>query len=127
MANLNRLVGPTLLAVAICLLACTSQGALAQDTQQPESGTPTLGNQTQLNDRQAKADAANAAFATTKANTPIVLAGSDLAHKYYLLQVVREKNNQTHVPGVAVTDVEPVVAADVVKATATNQLYEPLL
>lgn len=122
MAGLLRFVG-RMLVVSVALFTCAPQKLLAQDTQQPTNAPPA--EQTQANDDQAKAAATRAAFAAAKGNTPNVLAGSDLARKYYLLQVVREKKNKTNVPGVSVTSSGPVVAADVVQAAAADQLYEP--
>src|ERR1035437_4528800 len=115
----------TPLVLVIGAFLCISQRSLAQDTQQPPTAAPPQNEQASPADNQAKAAAARAAFAAAKANTPSVLAGSDLARKYYLLQAVRQKENRTNVPGVASTALGNVVTADVITAATADQLYEP--
>jgi hypothetical protein len=126
MANLLRYVSThTLLVVSILSVAGASRQLLAQDAPQPTMASQSEPAQTQPSDKQAKAEAAKALFADAKKNTPEVLAGSNLERKYYFLQVVRDKNNRTGVPGIANTSEGPLVIKDVVQDAAADQVYEP--
>lgn len=137
MADVLRSVAPILLVISVLSFAGASRKLLAQDAPQPTTAPQAQPTPTQPSDDQVKADAAKAAqqaraeaakvlFADAKKNTPNVLAGSNLAGKYYLLQVVRQNNNQTDVPGVAHTsDQGPLVIKDVVQEATADQVYEP--
>ena len=148
MANLLRYVGPILLVMSVLPFASAPRQLLTQDTEQPATAPQAQPTQAQPSDNQAKAEAAKAAaqaraeaakaaaqaraeaakalFNEAKTNTSVTLTGSNLARKYYLLQIAREKDNKSNVPGVANTSDEgPLVIKDVVQDATADQVYEP--
>src|SRR5450755_3628610 len=148
MENLLRYVGPILLVMSVLPFASAPRQLLAQDTQQPATAPQAQPTQVQPSDNQAKAEAAKAAaqaraeaakaaaqaraeaakalFNEAKTNTSVTLSGSNLARKYYFLQIAREKDNKSKVPGVANTsDDGPLVIKDVVQDATADQVYEP--
>lgn len=108
--------------LALCLLTATTQGAVAQNSQEPQAQEHRA-EPAQPQTAEAQAAAVQKKLEEARTNTAPRLQQSTLGEKYYLFQAVRQ--NRPDPLGISHTPVGPLLAADVVATAGAEELYQP--